>query len=280
MHSSREDIVIFTNGNLFSRIILDDFINKYDRRILKVVIITGDYKGNKGIIALMKYFANTTIAFSVYKLFTLLLIKILRGANSELITSVEQLCAKHQLDYISVHDINDSGCLFSWIRARKPKYLISVSCPQLIRKKWLELFDGKGINIHSSLLPEYAGLAPYFWVLANNENKTGITIHYLANRFDAGNVLCQEKVPIHEKTSCFSLFVNQCEVGRKLLPIAFSQMEEGHSGVEQDLKNLTYYSSPSTKAYLKLRLNGYYLFKTSDYRFIKQHLKLTTLNGL
>jgi methionyl-tRNA formyltransferase len=48
------------------------------------------------------------------------------------------------------------------------------------------------INIHSSFLPAYRGALPEFWVIRNGEAKTGVSIHSMNERFDAGNILVQK----------------------------------------------------------------------------------------
>jgi methionyl-tRNA formyltransferase len=52
------------------------------------------------------------------------------------------------------------------------------------------------INAHPSLLPKYRGPNPYFWVIRNQEDRTGISFHLLDNGFDTGAILAQEEIPI------------------------------------------------------------------------------------
>ena len=130
-----KNIVIFTNGNLFSRIILDRFTKKHVSKISYVVLIAGDYHGNHGLKALIKYFKTTALRFVFFKIWTLLVIKILKIFNNNIIPDVYGLCIKYDIKYIKVNNINEPG-LFEKISVSKPQYLISVSCPQLIKEKW------------------------------------------------------------------------------------------------------------------------------------------------
>ena len=52
------------------------------------------------------------------------------------------------------------------------------------------------INLHPSLLPQYRGPTPCFWVLRNNEPYTGITAHFLTEQADEGDIVLQEQVAI------------------------------------------------------------------------------------
>lgn len=266
-----KDTIVFTNGNLFSLLILSDFIFNHQTRVSKIVIINGDYKGRKGWSAFFNYLKTTSIFYVVYKILTLVLKSFYRFWFGLKITSVEDLANGLNIDCETVHDINNMQ-LFSKIERLNPTYLLSVSCPQLIKKKWLELFNYRGINIHSSMLPSYAGLAPYFWVLSQGENATGVSVHYLAKGFDKGNILVQEKLSISERDSCFNLFTNQCILGKRLLIEAFKKMELGVIGEKQNFENYSYFSHPSTKAYLKILKRNHSLFRLSDLKKARTEL--------
>lgn len=272
MNKTSSDIVILTNGNLFSRIILNDFVKKYHDRISLIVIVSGDYFGNKGFRALYNFFKTTSFIYVFYKIWTILLIHILRISDKSILSSVDQLCENLSVSTYSISNINNPG-VFEQVRSLQPTYLISVSCPQLIKQKWLNLVNGNGINIHSSLLPKYAGLAPYFWVLVNNEKVTGTTVHYLIKGFDKGNILSQSALPIKKGISSFELFLNLCKEGKHRIVEAFIEMENGNRGIQQDLIKFSYFSNPTSKAYFKLKKNGFALFNLKDFRIIKKSLK-------
>jgi methionyl-tRNA formyltransferase len=53
-----------------------------------------------------------------------------------------------------------------------------------------------GLNLHPSLLPCYRGPAPLFWQLRAGEGETGVTLHRMSDRLDAGAVLAQSPVPL------------------------------------------------------------------------------------
>lgn len=62
------------------------------------------------------------------------------------------------------------------------------------------------VNCHPSLLPDYRGANPYSNVLINNEKETGITLHFMDENFDTGNIIAQKKVPIEKKETMGTLF--------------------------------------------------------------------------
>jgi len=81
--------------------------------------------------------------------------------------------------YLSDHDID----------------IIIVACyPRLIPDIQIQASKHGAINIHPSLLPRYRGPSPIFWQLRHNEQATGVSLHCVNNRFDAGNIISQQSL--------------------------------------------------------------------------------------
>lgn len=69
--------------------------------------------------------------------------------------------------------------------------LICACFPSIIPRALTDLFPGRAINIHPSLLPDKRGPDPLFWTLREGSGRSGVTIHELSPRFDAGAILSQ-----------------------------------------------------------------------------------------
>lgn len=70
---------------------------------------------------------------------------------------------------------------------------------QIFKKEILGVPAKGFINIHPSLLPKYKGPTPTQAVLMNDEKYTGVTIHYLDEEIDGGNILLQRSIEIKKK---------------------------------------------------------------------------------
>ncbi len=62
------------------------------------------------------------------------------------------------------------------------------------------------INVHPSLLPKYRGPNPYSAVILNEENETGVTLHFMDESFDTGDIVAQKKVSLSEVETMGTLF--------------------------------------------------------------------------
>lgn len=258
-----EKLLILTNGNYFARLILDRLVKEHAENISGILIVTGDYKARSGLKALWEVGRHTAFPYLIYKLVTIFFFKIAQFVFAKSTLTVKSLAEKHSIPIASVVDINSNDGA-SWVSAHRTDLLVSVSCPQMIKTAILQQAQIASINIHSSLLPKYAGLAPYYWVLSNKEAITGTTVHYMTKKFDDGNVLVQKKINILEGESAFNLFCRLSILGSSALVEAVGIAIKGAGGVEQNFAESTYFSNPDLSSYKNLRKNGHRLVRVSE----------------
>lgn len=87
-----------------------------------------------------------------------------------------------------------------------PDVAVVCAFDHLIPKELLNVPKHGFINCHPSLLPQYRGGNPYFHVIANGEKKTGVTIHYMDEKFDTGNIIDQWETEIFPNETFGTLF--------------------------------------------------------------------------
>lgn len=91
------------------------------------------------------------------------------------------------------------------------------------------------VNVHSSLLPRYRGAAPINWAILNGEDETGVTIQYMAEGVDEGDILAQAKTPIDLGENAAQLYGRLAQMGAGLLAETVKELEAGTAkGVPQD----------------------------------------------
>jgi phosphoribosylglycinamide formyltransferase-1 len=90
----------------------------------------------------------------------------------------------------------------------------------------LAAFEGRIINIHPSLLPEFAGgMDAIERAIESGAKATGATVHVVTDAIDAGPVLVQEAVPILESDTVDTLRQRVHEAEHRILPMAIGLME-------------------------------------------------------
>ncbi len=92
------------------------------------------------------------------------------------------------------------------IRSAAPDLLFSFYYRSMLGKEILSIPRMGAMNLHGSLLPKYRGRAPVNWVLVKGETETGVTLHLMTEKPDAGDIVAQEAVPIDFGDTALTLF--------------------------------------------------------------------------
>jgi methionyl-tRNA formyltransferase len=91
---------------------------------------------------------------------------------------------------------NEYNRFYNEIFSLKPDIFISHSYSMLVRKNILEIVNYNSINIHTALLPLNRGPNPLQWAIIKGEKITGVTMHYMTDKIDEGDIIAQIKVKI------------------------------------------------------------------------------------
>jgi methionyl-tRNA formyltransferase len=139
----------------------------------------------------------------------------------------------------------------------RPDLLISVAASQILKQRVLEVPPLGCINLHSAPLPRYQGMMPNFWTMLHDEPKAAVTVHYMVEKLDAGDIIVQLPVPIHPGDSLHNLMVRSKQIGVQALLEAAKQIEQGTvQGQPMDASRATYFSFPKRVDAQRLRQMG------------------------
>jgi methionyl-tRNA formyltransferase len=119
--------------------------------------------------------------------------------------------------------------------------IITAAFGQLLPKELLDAPTLGCINVHASLLPKYRGGAPIHKAVMNGETETGVTIMYMVEKLDAGDIISQVSVPINDTDDTGTLFDVLSEAGVELLKNTLpSILDETNERIVQDESLVTF----------------------------------------
>lgn len=122
-----------------------------------------------------------------------------------------------------------------------PDLIVTCAYGQIIPKELLEYPKYKCINIHASLLPKLRGGAPIHWSIINGDSKTGITIMYMNEKMDEGDILYQKEVEILDSDNVESLHDKLSELGSNMILEFIPMLENGEfTPIKQNNEEATY----------------------------------------
>lgn len=116
-------------------------------------------------------------------------------------TPVKEKALEAGIEVLQPEKIRDNGEFMNRIRECAPDLIVVVAYGKLLPVELLEI-PGKGcINVHASLLPRHRGAAPVQKAILDGDEKTGVTIMYVAEKLDAGDMIARSETPTDGKTA-------------------------------------------------------------------------------
>lgn len=113
------------------------------------------------------------------------------------------------------------------LAALAPELIVVAAYGKILPKRILELPKLGCINVHSSLLPRYRGAAPINWAILNGDEVTGVTIMYMAEGLDTGDIISQRETPIDPNETVETLHDRLADIGAELLVETVASIADG-----------------------------------------------------
>ncbi|MBW1992684.1 MAG: formyltransferase, partial [Deltaproteobacteria bacterium] len=155
--------------------------------------------------------------------------------------SVRDLAVRHYLPLYMPEDPNDPAFVAAMERL-SPDFLFSCYYRHLLKQPLLDLPRLGALNLHGSLLPRYRGRVPVNWVLIHGETETGVTLHYMEEKPDRGDMVAQKRVPITEEDTALTLFARMTVAAEELLREVYPLLRIGKAPrIPQDHSQATYF---------------------------------------
>lgn len=119
--------------------------------------------------------------------------------------------------------------------------IVTCAYGQIIPKELLDFPKYGCINVHASLLPKLRGGAPIHKAIINNYSRTGVTIMYMVEKMDAGDIISQVDTPILPEDNVGSLHDRLSEIGTRLLLETIPNIVSGNiNPIKQKEEEVTY----------------------------------------
>ncbi|WP_272691172.1 bifunctional UDP-4-amino-4-deoxy-L-arabinose formyltransferase/UDP-glucuronic acid oxidase ArnA [Providencia sp. PROV132] len=156
-------------------------------------------------------------------------------------SSVARLSADMELPVFAPENVNHPLWI-ERIREMKPDVIFSFYYRDMLSEELLAIAPKGAFNLHGSLLPKYRGRAPINWALLKGESETGVTLHKMVAKADAGDIIAQEKVAITDTDTSLTLHAKVREAAEVLLNKTLPLIEAGsYKSVAQDESQATYF---------------------------------------
>ena len=130
--------------------------------------------------------------------------------------TVELLALKHSIpiEYFSDLNTEEAEVIISDF---EPDFIVIACYPQMLPAQIFSMPRVACLNIHPSMLPSYRGPTPIFWQLRNDESRTGVSIHIVSEKLDAGDIIQRQEHAIQNGMSGSDIDIMFGELGARLI---------------------------------------------------------------
>jgi methionyl-tRNA formyltransferase len=246
-------IVILTYESLFSNLMTEQLLKERPGQTVGIIRSECLIHGKSlpgGLIYLLRRTGLRFVGRKALELFqsraTAIVFRLI-GRQSK-VNSLRTMRKLYNVPIIGSTDVNNVATLQK-IRDWQPDLVISIYLNQLIKTELINLAPKGTLNIHPALLPRHRGLFPYFWVIANRELETGVTIHWVDEKFDTGDILLQKNIMVDRDDTITTLSYKSAIVGAKMLVEAVDLVASGNPpAITQNNIQASYHSWPTPAA--------------------------------
>lgn len=255
-------LIITMDDPSFTVGFIKEIIRSRRKDIVGVVIAKGDRMriGSKRsklayLLSLLLIMGPIFYFRNIYNKFVYRIRRIMPVSWQEVeLLPLKQYAGSLGIKTINVSNLKDESVL-AWIKGQSPDIIIHQS-QNIVGKEILDSAKVGVINRHNALLPKNRGRLTPFWVLFRKELNTGVSIHWVTDKIDAGDIVYQESFPVEMNETFESLVRKNYQVAPRAMLEALHRIETGELVMKQnDSTEASYNSVPTLKDAFTFRWN-------------------------
>lgn len=153
---------------------------------------------------------------------------------------LELTCQKFGILFRRFKDVNSDES-YRLVKEINPDLCVVAHFEKLIKVPLLSIPKMGFINLHPSLLPNYRGMAPQHWPIINGEKKAGVTVHYIDEGVDTGDIIIQKIIPLRGDEYVSDLQRSWIQIYKTIMVEAIERITSGEPTVIQRHLSGSYY---------------------------------------
>lgn len=158
--------------------------------------------------------------------------------------SVKSIYHNNQVKEFYTEDINSPDYL-QQLKKLDIDVVLSISPPQLFQKELLNLPKKACLNAHGTLLPRHRGVFGSWWMLYENDEEIGTTIHTMVEKLDAGEIVWQKAIPMPNDATQYAIAYHTKKIMAEGLVETLNQYAQNNIKVIQSPYVESYHRAPS-----------------------------------
>ena len=151
-----------------------------------------------------------------------------KRGNKIQFSPVKEFALAHNIPVFQPENLKDEA-LYAELAALNPDISAVVAYGMMIPNNIIDLPKFGTINVHGSLLPKYRGAAPMQYSVLNGDETAGVTIMYVSEALDSGDIILKKEIPVGEDETFGELHDRLAVLGAEALVEAMREIADGTS---------------------------------------------------
>jgi len=163
-----------------------------------------------------------------------------------------KVARERDIPVFQTRDVNAQATI-EFVRQCQPDLLVSAYFSQILKSEIIQIPRFGVLNIHPGWLPAYRGAMAYFWVLHNGSDSGGVSVHWIDEGIDTGELLERRSFPIPEKATQETVLTLTAVIGARLLRRVIRRLQSGQgvrkASTEVEATHGDYYPMPGDREF-------------------------------
>jgi folate-dependent phosphoribosylglycinamide formyltransferase PurN len=268
-------VILITNSDFAGTLFFNRLL-KHDIGIEAVYLVSalrGNFLGR--LRRALTLCATRSMIFLWYKTAVERLLFKWLSVDERTIKSIRRLCRERGIPCEEVRDVDETAFVGKIRRSGKAMVLSAYGSQKFSDA----LIAAAGVfwNVHGSYLPYYRGAASYFWMLMNDAQPRGVTIHEVAGQLDAGTIITQRVINPNFNESLYSYHARCVLEAADLFMRAYGKYWDAQAGKTvfggyRPTETMEIAGLPLGRDVREFKKKGKHFFYWNDFRQIKGHL--------
>ena len=157
-----------------------------------------------------------------------------------------KIAADHNIPVFHCENVNDVACQ-EFMKQCESDLIISAYFSQILKKEIISFPKQGVLNVHPGWLPAYKGAMAYFWVLKNGSDRGGVTLHWMDEGIDTGEIIARRSFPLKIKATQETVLIHTAVIGARLIQRAVKKIVAGEAlqTIPVETEADEYYSLPT-----------------------------------
>jgi len=255
--------VFCTSGGALGAVILGALVRDQDIEVVGLVKSVRVFRANMGFLrGAASFFLRCGIPYTVYIWFITTAAEFVGLILGRERSSVGAIARRKDIPVFVTRDLNSQEGR-EFLRSIQSDLIIAAHFDQKLDRDLCDGVNHAAVNVHPSLLPQHRGVEPVFQSLLADEQMLGVTLHRLAEKLDAGNIIGSRSLKSDPGWSVFAASFHLLKAGADLVISNKRLLLESGSGSPQS-EGGTYESWPTPREVFRLHGRGKALIRFRD----------------